>query len=64
MSVAIIGGSADFLALWLKQAGREDWFDWYVAIICGIAFAVALYMPDARSTRHLRQEMEIQPQAR
>ncbi len=59
---AIFGGSAEYIALWFKQAGREDWFYWYVALLCAVAFAVALFMPDARETGHLRHDMEIEPQ--
>jgi MHS family alpha-ketoglutarate permease-like MFS transporter len=58
---AIFGGSAEYVALWFKQAGREDWFYWYVAIMCAIAFVVALSMPDARKTGHLRHDIEIEP---
>lgn len=58
---AIFGGSAEYVALWFKQAGHESWFYWYVAAMCGIAFVVALLMPDARKTGHLRHDIAIQP---
>ncbi len=60
---AVFGGSAEYVALWFKQAGREDWFYWYVAILCAIAFVVALFMPDARKTGHLRHDIPIEPRA-
>src|SRR5213078_1587376 len=28
---ALFGGSAEYVALWLKSAGHEPWFAWYVA---------------------------------
>lgn len=42
LSAAIFGGTAEFLALWLKQSGREEWFFWYVAALCAVSFLVAL----------------------
>jgi MHS family alpha-ketoglutarate permease-like MFS transporter len=31
LTVAIFGGTAEYIALWLKQAGHESVFFWYVA---------------------------------
>ena len=47
--------------MWFKQAGREEWFYWYVAGMCAIAFVVALSMPDARKTGHLRHDIPLPP---
>jgi len=58
---ALFGGSAEYVALWFKQAGHEEWFYWYVAVMCAIAFVVALGMPDARKTGHLRHDIAIHP---
>ncbi len=60
---ALFGGSAEYVALWFKRAGNESWFYWYVAIMCAIVFLVALQMPDARRTGHLRHDIDIQPHA-
>ncbi|MDR6293999.1 MHS family alpha-ketoglutarate permease-like MFS transporter [Inquilinus ginsengisoli] len=46
---AVFGGSAEYVALWLKDAGIEGWFAWYVTALCAIAFIVAILMPDSRS---------------
>ncbi|MGB9109579.1 MAG: MFS family transporter [Telluria sp.] len=43
---AIFGGSAEYVALWFKQAGHESNFYWYVSIMCAIACIVAIRMPD------------------
>jgi MHS family alpha-ketoglutarate permease-like MFS transporter len=43
---AIFGGSAEYVALWFKQAGVEQNFYWYVTVMCAISFVVALRMPD------------------
>ena len=29
---AMFGGTAEYVALWIKSAGRESWFAWYVAV--------------------------------
>jgi MHS family alpha-ketoglutarate permease-like MFS transporter len=42
---AIFGGSAEYVALWLKQAGSESSFYWYVSAMMVIAFLVALRLP-------------------
>ncbi|ALK95158.1 alpha-ketoglutarate permease [Massilia sp. WF1] len=51
---AIFGGSAEFVALWFKQAGHEPYFYWYVSIMCAIACVVALLMPDPGKSGHLK----------
>jgi MHS family alpha-ketoglutarate permease-like MFS transporter len=43
---AVFGGSAEYVALWFKQAGHESNFYWYVSIMCAIACIVAIKMPD------------------
>jgi MHS family alpha-ketoglutarate permease-like MFS transporter len=43
---AIFGGSAEYVALWFKQAGMEQNFYWYVSAMCAISFIVAVRMPD------------------
>ncbi len=47
---AIFGGSAEFVALKFKSLGMESNFYWYVTILCGFVFLVALFMrdPDAK----------------
>jgi MHS family alpha-ketoglutarate permease-like MFS transporter len=56
---AIFGGSAEYVALSFKGAGHEAWFYYYVAGMCALAFLVALSMPDARNTGHLRHDMPL-----
>jgi hypothetical protein len=31
LTVSVFGGSAEYIALWLKQAGHKSLFYWYVA---------------------------------
>lgn len=50
LTVSIFGGSAEYLALWLKKIGHEPWFFWYVTICIGISLAVYVLVPDTRRT--------------
>ena len=43
---ALFGGSAEYVALWLKSIGMESSFYWYVTALCSLAFMVAYRMRD------------------
>jgi MHS family alpha-ketoglutarate permease-like MFS transporter len=47
---AVFGGTAEAVALWFKDAGHENWFYWYVTIMCAISFLTALTMLQRRPT--------------
>jgi MFS transporter, MHS family, dicarboxylic acid transporter PcaT len=51
---AVFGGSAEYAALWLKSAGDESYFYWYVAAMMLVAFLVSLRIP--RHPDYLHQE--------
>jgi MHS family alpha-ketoglutarate permease-like MFS transporter len=53
---AIFGGSAEYVALWLKQAGSESTFYWYVTAMCAIGLLVSLRMHDPSKVGYLRHE--------
>lgn len=50
MTQALFGGSAEYVALWLKQAGVEHYFYWYVTGAIFISFVVYTFMPESRDT--------------
>lgn len=50
---AIFGGTAEWAALSLKQAGHEGAFAWYVSAVCAVAFVVAWRMREPRAHGHL-----------
>lgn len=50
LAVAVFGGTADYVALWFKQAGHESGFYWYVTACIAISLLVYLWMPDTRTT--------------
>jgi MFS transporter, MHS family, alpha-ketoglutarate permease len=52
---ALFGGSAEYVALWFKQAGHESWFYWYVTIMCAIALIASISMPDTRRHGQIRE---------
>jgi metabolite-proton symporter len=57
---AAFGGTAEYVALWLKTAGREEWFAWYVAGMVGIGLAASLLMPDTRKYGYLEGTGQVE----
>jgi MFS transporter, MHS family, alpha-ketoglutarate permease len=49
---AAFGGTAEYVALWLKSSGMESAFFWYVTVMCGVALLAAIFMPDTRHHGH------------
>jgi MHS family alpha-ketoglutarate permease-like MFS transporter len=45
----LFGGTAEYVALWLKQAGMESAFYWYVTAMIGVSLAVYVGMRDTRA---------------
>jgi MFS transporter, MHS family, alpha-ketoglutarate permease len=45
---ALFGGTAEFVALWFKDAGIETTFFWYVTVMLAIAFIASLIMPNPK----------------
>ncbi|MFL4994798.1 MAG: MFS transporter, partial [Microvirga sp.] len=44
----VFGGTAEYVALWFKQAGVEYGFFWYVTAMIGLSLIVYLGMKDTR----------------
>ena len=51
---AVFGGSAEYVALWMKSVGNESLFYWYVSAMMVLAFLVSLRLP--RHPDYLREE--------
>ncbi|MET0432456.1 MAG: MFS transporter [Hyphomicrobium sp.] len=49
LTVAIFGGTAEWIALWLKQAGHETYFYWYVTVCIALSLIVYATMRDTRN---------------
>ena len=56
LTVAIFGGSAEYIALFLKDIGHENWFYWFVTGCIFISLMVYLLMKDTRSTSLIEKE--------
>lgn len=47
-TVALFGGSAEYVALWMKDWGHESWFYWYITGCILISLLVYVWMPDTK----------------
>ncbi|RNF84518.1 MFS transporter [Montanilutibacter psychrotolerans] len=56
LTVAVFGGTADYVALWFKRAGIESGFYWYVTACIAVSLLVYLWMPDTRATSRIDQD--------
>src|SRR4051794_9482329 len=56
---ALFGGTAEFVALWLKSAGYESLFFWYVAALAFVALIASIRMPDPRTNGYLEGSGKI-----
>ncbi|NHN87326.1 MFS transporter [Acetobacter conturbans] len=45
VTVSLFGGTAEYIALWCKQAGHEGWFAWYVSACACCTLITALTLP-------------------
>jgi MHS family alpha-ketoglutarate permease-like MFS transporter len=50
VTVALFGGTAEYIALWAKNAGHEAWYFWYVTACVAMSLAVYVTMPDTQKT--------------
>lgn len=61
LTVAIFGGSAEYIALWLKKIGHEPYFYWYITGCIAISLLVYLSMRDTKHTSRLNEEPTTNP---
>ena len=57
---AAFGSTAEYVALWLKSAGQETWFFWYVAGMVARGLAASLIMPDTRKYGYLEGSGQVE----
>jgi MFS transporter, MHS family, alpha-ketoglutarate permease len=50
LTVAIFGGTAEYIALWTKKMGHETIYYWYVTACISISLLVYLFMSDTKKT--------------
>lgn len=56
LTVAVFGGSAEYVALWFKEAGNESYFYWYITACIACSLLVYLRMQDTRDKSQLNME--------
>ena len=56
VTVALFGGTAEYVALWFKQAGHESGFYWYVTACIATSLLVYLWMPETRTTSRIDRD--------
>jgi MHS family alpha-ketoglutarate permease-like MFS transporter len=52
---SVFGGSAEYVALWLKSAGVAGWFGWYATAMTAVTLLVVLGMRDTGRHGFLRE---------
>jgi len=53
LTLSVFGGTAEYFALWLKQAGLEPWYFVYVSVAAGLSGVVYLLMADTKHTSRI-----------
>ena len=46
----IFGGTAEYIALWLKNIGHEPWFYIYISLLCAVYLVAVLRMRETKAT--------------
>lgn len=54
LTVAIFGGTVEYVALLAKQEGVESAFYWYVTVCAFLSLLVYVWMPDTKKTSRIR----------
>jgi MHS family alpha-ketoglutarate permease-like MFS transporter len=57
LTVAVFGGTAEYIALWCKGIHHESYFYWYVSGCIAISLVVALLMAETRATSFHDQDL-------
>jgi MHS family alpha-ketoglutarate permease-like MFS transporter len=56
LTVAIFGGSAEYIALYLKSIGHETWYYWFVTGCICISLLVYVTMKDTKHTSLIEKD--------
>ena len=55
LTTAIFGGTAEYIGLWFKKAGHENYFYWYVSFCIFISLIVYGFMNDTKRTSLIKE---------
>jgi MHS family alpha-ketoglutarate permease-like MFS transporter len=62
VTVALFGGTAEYIALWAKNAGHEAWYFWYVTGCVAMSLLVYVKMPETQKTSEISDdEVAVRP---
>ncbi|MFC0576472.1 MFS transporter [Paraburkholderia solisilvae] len=50
ISVSVFSGTVEYIALWTKKSGHENWFFWYVSACICASLICYLWMPETKKT--------------
>ncbi len=56
LTVAIFGGTAEYVALWFKDSGHESYFYWYITVCIFLSLLVYFFMQDTKKISKLDEE--------
>ncbi|KQM36345.1 MFS transporter [Chryseobacterium sp. Leaf201] len=56
-TVAIFGGTAEYIALWFKQLGVEHYFYWYITLCIFFSLLVYFRMKDTKANSKLNEDL-------
>lgn len=57
LTVALFGGTAEYIALWFKDAGHETYFYWYITGCISVSLIVYLFMKDTKKTSRINEDL-------
>ena len=52
----IFGGTAEYIALWLKNIGHESWFYIYISLLCAAYLVAVLMMRETKSASRIVED--------
>lgn len=58
LTVAIFGGTAEYIALWFKNAGHEQYYYWYVTLCVLLSLLVYLFMKETKTVSKIDEDVE------
>jgi MHS family alpha-ketoglutarate permease-like MFS transporter len=58
VTVAIFGGSVEYLALWFKKAGHESYFYYYISAAVFLSLVVYIFMDDTKHKNKMEGEKD------
>lgn len=59
LTVALFGGTAEYIALYCKKIGHEPWYYWYVTICIFVSLICYVIAKDTRYTSHIDREERL-----